>query len=224
MRLNASIENYFIGDQYQCQTKCTAEGFWDETRIKSEPNNGAKPVIDWIEATIDLSTFSSLLDIGCGPSQKVSQLCRHYPSLDVTGIDSDEAVQLAKSFNPGGNYISCDLDDDHSIENIKSILGNHDLIFCLDVIEHVLYPEKVFNLIKTCANENTLIFLTTLERDMSRGPESSLLGSQKPDHIREWNQLEFTEFLKFSEFEIQDSKLTKMVLNDQVCQSYICKV
>ena len=32
-------------------------------------------------------------------------------------------------------------------------------------------------------------------RDMSRGPESSLLGSQKPDHIREWNQLEFTEFL-----------------------------
>ena len=142
MRLNASIENYFIGDQYQYQTKCTAEDFGMKQN-KIEPNNGAKPVIDWIEATIDLSTFSSLLDIGCGPSQKVSQLCRHYPSLDVTGIDSDEAVQLAKSFNPGGNYISCDLDDDHSIENIKSILGNHDLIFCLDVIEHVLYLKGV---------------------------------------------------------------------------------
>ena len=59
---NASIENYFIGDQYQCQTKCTAEGFWDETN-KSNLIMAAKPVIDWIEATIDLSTFSSLLDM-----------------------------------------------------------------------------------------------------------------------------------------------------------------
>ena len=223
MRVNPSIKNYFIGDQYQCQSKCTAEGFWGPTRINAEPNNGAKPVIDWIKDILDLSTISSVLDVGCGPSQKIADLCRQFSNLDVTGIDSDEAIELAKSFNPGGNYIPCDLDDDHSIENVKSTLGNHDLILCLDVIEHVLYPEKALDLIKSCANENSIIVLTTLERDMSRGSESFLLGSQKPDHIREWNQQEFTEFLEYSGFIIHDFKITPMIAKGQFCHSYLCK-
>ena len=73
------------------------------------------------------------------------------------------------------------------------------------------------NLIKNISNKSTEIILSTPERDLKRGEEC--MGSNKPEHVREWNRSEFTALLEYFGFEIKDIQ----ILNDtdaiQDCKS-----
>ena len=221
-RLNPSMDNYFIGDQYKCQKKCITEGFWTDYRIEDELGNGARPILEWALTMIDPNKNISILDIGCGPSQKMNEFFGQNKNIEITGLDSKEAVKLARQFNPSGLYYECDLDSDESISEIsKHLKATYDIIFCLDVIEHVLFPEKMLNLILEKSHPETIIFLTTLERDLSRGAKKSIYGSEKPEHIREWNQQEFSEFIQATGFIIKDKRVTPQPAN-QYCQTLLC--
>ena len=205
-RINPCIQNYFIGDQYKCQDKCVFEGFWTEQRITNENNNGSKPVFEWAMELIDFSQDCSVLDVGCGPSQKVGRMLGTRNNLKVVGIDSPEAINLSKKFNPTGEYYVCDLDSDVEIATLSSI-GFFDVIFCLDVIEHVLFPEKTLNFIKAHATRNTKVFFATAERDLTRGELSVLKGSNKLEHVREWNVMEFKELVEYVGFMVEKVKI-----------------
>jgi 2-polyprenyl-3-methyl-5-hydroxy-6-metoxy-1,4-benzoquinol methylase len=221
-RLKPSMENYFIGEQYKCQEKCITLGYWTDWRIKYENDNGSRPVLEWALTMIDLTKNLSILDIGCGPSQKINKYFGQHQNFVITGLDSNEAVKLARQFNPSGFYYECDLDSDKSIsETSNKIKDTYDIIFCLDVIEHVLFPEKILNLIWEKSRPETMIFLTTLERDLSRSAAESRFGSGKPEHVREWNLQEFTEFIQAFGFIIHKSKITPQP-PEQFCQTLLC--
>lgn len=220
-RVNPCLANYFIGEQYKCQDKCITEGFWTEARVLAENNNGSKPVLEWALAQLDRSRPLEILDIGCGPSQKISRLFGADEKVRVTGLDSEEAVALARRFNPSGVYHACDLDSDASIAAVSARMGGFDVIFCLDVIEHVLFPEKMLGLIKTHAKPEARIYITTLERDLSNGAGPLTEGSWKPEHVREWNAGEFRQFLEAMGFTVQRLKLTPLG-TDEFCQTMLC--
>jgi len=222
-RINPSIRNYFIGDQYKCQQTCITKNFWTADRIIAENDNGSKPVLEWAKNIIDTTKPISILDIGCGPSQKIFKLFGQNSNIRVTGLDSEEATKLAKKFNPSGTYHPCDLDCDNSINTVSKQIGFFDVIFCLDVIEHVLYPEKMINLIKDHATVKTQIFITTLERDLSMNAGNLMIGSKKQEHVREWNHTEFLTFLSFMNLKILKFKITPMKFS-QHCQTFLCAI
>lgn len=228
---NPGIENYFIGDQYNCQRTCITENFWNEPRILREPQNGGKPVLDFIFKNFVANYHPcSILDIGCGPSQKMYHFLGSNPEIRITGIDSAQAVVLAKDFNPSGTYHICDLDSDVELSIVSKKMGIFDIILCIDVIEHVLHPEKMCKLIKQHAYQETKIFYTTLERDLSRGKDSGLYGSPKIEHIREWNQEEFVDFIKYMGFVVDDIIITPLDISGKIStrhmynQTLICRL
>ncbi|CCO22588.1 class I SAM-dependent methyltransferase [Maridesulfovibrio hydrothermalis] len=223
IRVRPSIDNYFIGDQYACQTKCITEGFWTPERIVAEVDNGSRPVLDWALTQLNLQEELSVLDIGCGPSQKMAQRLGKYDNISITGLDSAEAVALSRHFNPSGTYHECDLDSDVSIAQVSAQMSKFDVVFCFDVIEHVLYPEKMLKLIKEHSHEKTKIYITTLERDLSQHSGDLTSGSVKSEHVREWNVYEFSKFIEYMGFVIDKVKITPMK-NDQRCQTLLCSI
>lgn len=221
-RVNPNLGNYFIGDQYRCQEKCITEGFWTEARIKAENNNGSKPVLEWALTQLDPAAALDILDIGCGPSQKMFKFFGGNHKVRITGLDSPEATELARRFNPRGAYHACDLDSDASIAGVSAQLGLFDVIFCLDVIEHVLFPEKMLRLIKKHARPGARIYITTLERDLSEGAGPLHVGSYKPEHVREWNATELARrFIEAMGFTVQRLKLTPLGAAE-FCQTLLC--
>lgn len=222
-RVNPGIGNYFIGEQYKCQSACITRGFWTPQRIGNEVNNGSRPVLQWAMHLLDLDAPLSILDIGCGPSQKMAELFGGRKNIRITGLDSEEAVALAQNFNPSGTYHACDLDSDASLARVSALLGGpFDVIFALDVIEHVLHPEKLLHLVRTHATPETRIFLTTLERDLSVGAGDLQHGSVKPEHVREWNVWEFSQFIKAMGFCVEQVKITRLGTNEH-CQTLLCR-
>ncbi|WP_035043121.1 bifunctional 2-polyprenyl-6-hydroxyphenol methylase/3-demethylubiquinol 3-O-methyltransferase UbiG [Desulfovibrio sp. X2] len=222
LRVNPGMDNYFIGDQYKCQPICITEGFWTDWRIKGEVENGSRPVLEWAMTQLDLGAPLSILDLGCGPSQKMAEFFGQRKNVKVTGLDSEEATALARGFNPGGTYYACDLDSDEEIARVSPLLEDtFDVIFALDVIEHVLHPEKMLDLMKAHSTPATKIFITTLERDLSAGAGDLQHGSVKAEHVREWNTWEFTQFIKGMGFTVKDVKLTPMG-PDENLQTLVC--
>jgi|GEM_PF-5198376 len=223
IRTNPSIRNYFIGDQYRCQPKCIMDGFWTPDRVVAENDNGSRPVLEWAIKHINLSMPLDVLDIGCGPSQKMSRLFGDLDTVNITGLDSREATTLARRFNPSGTYIECDLDSDQAIAKASAQMGRFDVIFCLDVIEHVLHPEKMLHLIKAHSKQTTSIYLTTLERDLSKNAGALAHGSAKAEHVREWNTAEFREFVEYMGFVVRKYKITPL-RGEQFCQTLLCSL
>jgi len=223
IRVRPGIQNYFIGEQYRCQEKCITEGFWTADRIVAEVDNGSRPVLDWALSCLPLDTSLSILDIGCGPSQKMASRLGQYDHISITGLDSSEATALAKTFNPKGTYLVCDLDSDESIAHVSERMGAFDVVFCFDVIEHVLYPEKMLQLIRAHSHKDTKIYITTLERDLSQNAGRLEEGSRKAEHVREWNQCEFRNFLEYMGFIIHEVKITPMKF-EQHCQTMLCSI
>lgn len=206
MNMSNKSNNYFIDSSYKCLDKPVKNGFWTETRIANEPFNGGYAVMEYVSNLID-TTDKTILDIGCGISSKVKKF---FPHAHLTGIDLQESIILARQNSPKELFYVCDLDSDSDISLISNQLPIFDIILCIDVIEHVLYPEKMLRLIKNKMNDDSIAFITTLERDISRGLESGKIGSPHPAHIREWNQAEFTSFIKSEGFNIIDVILTPL--------------
>ena len=205
-------DHYFIDPSYVCRTTCIKDNFWTENRIRNEPFNGSYAVMDAI-AKIEKQRKdnpSRLLDIGCGLSTKISIF---FPTYDVTGLDLQKAIEYSRKNNPRGKYFYCDFDDDEQITSISKKIRYFDTIICIDVIEHVLYPEKMLRLIRRHLCSKGFAYISTLERDLSRGLNSWKTGSPHPAHVREWNQKEFTQFLASENFIVHDVFLTQQHMN-----------
>ena len=87
--------------------------------------------------------------------------------------------------------------------NVDSILPNKiDIIICSDVIEHLIDPDLLLNYIKNLSSKNSIIYLSTPDRDRMRG--KSCMKSLKKEHIREWNYSEFKAYIADRGFQIID--------------------
>lgn len=202
---------YFLPEGYVSHTTCVRDGFWTPERISREPFNGSYNVFKWISEKENMLAGKSILDVGCGPASKFGLF---FPHARITGIDTHEAIALARMNNPKGSFLPCDLDDRKSLEELCGMLATFDVITCIDVIEHVLHPENILRLIRKCMAPDSVAYIGTLERDRSRG--AGCLASPKAEHVREWNQAEFTAFIENSGFIVDEVKITAQALRPTV--------
>jgi 2-polyprenyl-3-methyl-5-hydroxy-6-metoxy-1,4-benzoquinol methylase len=87
------------------------------------------------------------------------------------------------------------------------------VIVAVDVIEHLAEPDHLLNYVKRHATEETLIIISTPDRDLVRGFDN--FGPPwNVTHVREWNQKEFKQYFKshnfaiHSQFLVEDRKRT----------------
>ena len=83
-------------------------------------------------------------------------------------------------------------------------LGTFDLVLSIDVIEYLFSPDILLDYISARVHKDSYILLSTLDRDLYRGKDSN--GSPKPEHVREWDQKEFAQYIGWR-FEVVDHRL-----------------
>ncbi len=134
-----------------------------------------------------------LLDVGCGPGFFPRLLKdKGFEGL-ISGCDfSEQAISLSTSLIPEGKFFQ------HDIYN--PITERYDLIVCMEVLEHLLHPEK--------AIQNLVAAAPKLILTVPEGRKDSFRG-----HLNLWTKESFEVFLQktlpqnqISVEEVQDNR------------------
>lgn len=158
---------------------------------------------------------TSVLDIGCGYPYKLEKFIRPLTS-DITGIDSREAVEFSKANFQFGRWVEGNLSD-----SSFSLGRKFGVIICADVIEHVEDPDKLLEIVRRHAYRSSTVIISTPERDNARGIDHNGPPPNQT-HIREWNQDEFTGYLKTEGFTVNEIKVVSDI--DEVDANKNCLV
>ncbi len=160
--------------------------------------------------------LASVVDIGCGCGLKLQKFI--LPECKtIVGIDWQHAITYCSENHNFGEW---------HIDNVENSTLNlqqkFDCIICSDVIEHLIDPDKLFPYMRQLAHKDTLIVLSTPERDLRRGKDC--MGPPKNRaHVREWNKIEFKNYLLSQNISILSHDIVDLKEGMQTCQMVLCK-
>lgn len=197
------MKNYFIKKDYQINESpqtldhVSKKAFWDKTYIKL--SHAAQYYVYKLARDLaGQNNIREILDIGCGVGTILKKFFSAEEGFKILGVDQPAAVDYCRANIKNGIFVS-DLIESPAY-GLKSCLSTAPLIISADVIEHLLDPDKLLDYIKEFSDRNTLIVISTPERDAARGKDSLRPGN--PYHIREWNYQEFHRYISESGFQI----------------------
>lgn len=144
----------------------------------------------------------SILDIGCGTATKLAAL---FGGITVHGIDSAEAIAVAARTLPAGHFVAADLDGEQLDLGALVPRCTRELVICADVIEHLLYPDRLLDSIRGFATSDTRVVLSTPDRHRLLG--TSARQPSVPDHVREWSASELRRLVERSGFEVLEHEV-----------------
>lgn len=161
--------------------------------------------------------LQSVLDVGCGWGAK---LCAYLGDLcpDLYGVDLPENIAQCRQMHAIGTWLSVDISDPAA-----DIGRRFDMIMSVDVIEHLLDPDILIRFVAKHAHADTVIILSTPERDLRRGTED--MGPPgNLAHVREWNAAEFNTYLEASGLlRVIDRRVVEREPGARTCQVSICR-
>ncbi len=138
----------------------------------------------------------TVLDVGCGLGHKLDKLVAPHAERCV-GIDQPTCIEVSKKMLPDTaiTFASADFEQPGDTG-----LGTFDLVMSVDVIEHLLDPDLLLGFIKAHCHEDSIILISTPERDLRRGKDNR--KSPKSEHVREWNRAELAAYLTGEGFDV----------------------
>lgn len=167
------------------KNKYTNDNKFYARNLKTDPN------MKWIFKQMDIHENDFILEIGCG----VGDYCSELAKISYRTIGTDRSIDYAKNrFNL--EFISM------SGESICFKADTFDKIFCINVIEHLKYPEKLLSEIQRVLKRNGKLVLETANLNF-------FLHDYHFDetHLYEWTITEFKDLVS-DYFEIMDAKKT----------------
>lgn len=144
-----------------------------------------------------------ILDIGCGRGIKLATL---HPEFKIVGLDFGANIDYCRSHYPFGMWLSHDLEQPYQ-ELLPQDVLEKTLVICSDVIEHLLDPTGLLQILKDCLKYSPIAILSTPERDLVRG-QNDVGPPANPAHVREWNLSELSRLLEAFSFQIAFIGLT----------------
>jgi len=125
------------------------------------------------------SPGQTVVDAGCGTGHLLYYLKEKLGFQKATGLDfSPEAIKIAKKLFPFFDFYEFDI--------YKGWNGKFDLVFCTEVLEHLLYPEEALVNLIAMMNENRKILIT-----VPNGRNDTFGG-----HINFWSPESWEVFIK----------------------------
>ena len=136
----------------------------------------------------------NIADIGCGTGHLLKFLSEKTDVANLVGFEySDAALKIAEETCPKASFFQFDIYEGNS--------QKFDVLFCTEVLEHLLFPDKALkNILKMVANNGTLVVT------VPNGRLDTFLG-----HINFWSPESWKVFIETNcgRFFLSDIGLTK---------------
>lgn len=101
---------------------------------------------------------SVVLDVGCWVGSNGTYLIENKNCI-VDGIDFDEkSLKIAKN-NGYRNTYNLNLNENYNLDSLRD--NNYDCIILADILEHLIYPEKLLSLLKIKLKNDGAIVIST---------------------------------------------------------------
>ncbi len=181
------MNNYCIKEELE-ENRSTSKQFWTNEKIKKRDDESHYDVYKLCRKIIKKKEVKSVLDIGCGIGIKLMKLIEPVCE-NIYGIDQELSINYARQKYGQKNFFIDNIEDPE-----LKLKQKFDLIICSDVIEHLKNPDKLINYIKKYSDKNSLIVISTPERDILRGKNIRQISHWS--HVREWNRIELYRYLK----------------------------
>lgn len=132
------------------------------------------------EKNYDLSK-KEIADIGCGTGHLLLYISQNFKPLTLTGFEYVEsALKIARNTLPSANFIYYDI--------YEESIYQFDFIFCTEVLEHLLYPDKALKNLEKMLKPGGVLLLT-----IPNGRNDTYKG-----HINFWSPESWSVFLSNS--------------------------
>jgi Methyltransferase domain len=186
------MKNYFIKDGYVSRLD---NKYFNDTR---NTDKWQKEVYIYAKKLFNENKFSKVLDIGTGSAYK---LITNFAKNETLGLDVTRTVEWLRETYPEKQWS----------DKFEPIQG-YDMIIASDVIEHIVDPNTLLDLIEQC-NPKLIVFST---------PDRDLLAKGDPNgppknraHVREWTMPEFHNYIN-SRFTVIDQFISNSKQATQV--------
>ena len=130
---------------------------------------------------------ATVADVGCGYPRKADLLLEP-ASAAITLFDQPSMAPFMAAHFPNFDFVPVDLE-----RGLESYDERFDCVVCADVIEHLLDPSALVELLRQLLRPDGHLFISTPERDAAHGTDC--VTSSHPEHVREWNLSEFHAYL-----------------------------
>lgn len=144
-------------------------------------------VADWL---MKAKQRSAVIDIGCGNARKLHavQAGRHI------GVDFGDNIDWCRAHYPNwGEWVETDLAQRDCIQ-IADLVNEKCMVVCADVIEHLVDPSALVELLAETCRRGAIVITSTPDRVRVRGVDHRGPPGN-PSHVREWALDEYTSFL-----------------------------
>ncbi len=134
------------------------KNYWDN-RYKNGQDSGAGSYGEQLQHKLrllsELKDINSISEFGCGDFNFGKHILEIFPNAIYTGMDVSEfIVEKNRELYPKYNFTSVGL------------LPKADLVLCVDVLFHVIYPDEVEEILKNLEQAWTkYLVITAYERD-----------------------------------------------------------
>lgn len=195
-------KNYYIKPEYQSTTEYV---HYDDKACEDEWQLEVYLHALGLMKKYDLH---SVVDVGCGSAYKLMHYLSEY---ETTGLELEVNLEFLKNKYPDRVWLKSNFDINHRIDT--------DVVICSDVIEHIVNPDQLIQYIQTMRFK--YLVLSTPDRDLVYEDGSKFRDGppRNPAHVREWNFLEFNDYIS-QYFEIIDHRVTNL---KQSTQTMICR-
>ena len=134
----------------------------------------------------------SVLDAGCGEGETLERLAALIPRV-VAGVDlNPESVEFTRRRIPDGEFSVADIVD------LPFADDSFDLVFCLEVLEHIPDPGPALAELARVADRDIIVSVPSEPwfrlGSLARGKYLSGWGNH-PEHVNHWNPRSLREFL-----------------------------
>jgi SAM-dependent methyltransferase len=133
---------------------------------------------------------TTIIDIGCGNGRKL----RAVQASHHIGVDFGENIDWCRAQHTDwGEWIEVDLSDP-GCQNIAKLADHSSVLVCADVVEHLVDPIPLVDLLADAYRRGAIVLTSTPDRirvrgSLHRGPPTN------PSHVREWALDEYRRFL-----------------------------
>lgn len=141
---------------------------------------------------------NKFLDVGCNIGATV--IAAHNLGFQSSGIDLDKkAIKKAKEL-----FKDCQFDSITTQDLVKSN-KKFDLIYCAEVIEHIVDIHSFMESLSNLTNPNGVLYLTTPDAGHIRVPKkiANWKEVKPPEHIRFFNKKNMKKLLQTYQFKIE---------------------